>query len=216
MNLMDLMTGGSTSVEDAGRIYGVVVGVVTNNKDPDKMGRVKVKLPWLSDSEESDWARVASPMAGKSRGAFYLPEVDDEVLVAFEHGDARVPYVLGALWNGKDSPPVDNADGKNDKRVFYSRAGHKLVFDDNAQQGQVLIKTKAGNQVLLDDASGGEKITIQDKTGNKIVLDSSAITIEAQMSLSIKATNIELKANGQMTVDGGSMLTLKGGMVKIN
>ena len=87
-----------------GRILGVVTGVVTNNKDPDKLGRVKVRFPWLSDTDESWWARVASPMAGKDRGVFFLPEVDDEVLVAFEHGDPRFPYVIGALWNGSTPP----------------------------------------------------------------------------------------------------------------
>ena len=87
------------------RFYGVVIGVVTNNHDPRSLGRIKVKFPWLSADNESNWARVASLMAGKGRGALFLPEVDDEVLVMFEHGYMEHPYVVGALWNGKDTPP---------------------------------------------------------------------------------------------------------------
>src|SRR2546426_9457473 len=82
------------------KLYGVVAGIVTNNEDPDGLGRVKIRFPWLSEDNESWWARIAAPMAGKERGAYFLPEVDDEVLVAFEHGDVNFPYVLGALWNG--------------------------------------------------------------------------------------------------------------------
>ena len=84
------------------RFYGVVVGIVTNNQDPENMHRVKVRFPWLSNDVESNWARVAAPMAGKGRGAYFLPEVDDEVLVAFEHGQVDHPFVVGCLWNGKD------------------------------------------------------------------------------------------------------------------
>jgi uncharacterized protein involved in type VI secretion and phage assembly len=239
MSILDIMSGGQLT-EDTGRIHGVVIGIVTNNQDPDKLGRVKVKFPWLSDQDESDWARVAAPMAGKGRGAFFLPEVDDEVLVAFEHGDARVPYVIGALWNGKDAPPRDNGDGKNDQRVIHSRAGHELVFDDNDQKGQVMVKTKGGHQVLLDDTAQGpkvmvkssaghqivlddspgqENITIQDKTGsNKIVFDSlqNAISIAAQMKISLKALQIEIESDTTMTIKAGAVLTIKGTLVQIN
>jgi len=83
----------------------ILVGVVTDNNDPDKMGRVKVKYPTLTEDHTSFWARLASPMAGKQRGLYILPEIDDEVLVAFEHGDIHRPYVIGMLWNGKDALP---------------------------------------------------------------------------------------------------------------
>src|SRR5205085_2988322 len=127
-------------------ISGVVVGVVTNNQDdPDGLGRVKVKFPWLSNDEESFWARVAVPMAGKERGFYFLPEVEDEVLVAFEHGDPRFPYVLGSLWNGQDKPPEKN-DGKNNVRVIKSRSGHVI---------------------RLNDEDGKEKIESIDKSGKK-------------------------------------------------
>jgi uncharacterized protein involved in type VI secretion and phage assembly len=118
MSFFDLVNEAVQRESRSGRIHGVVVGLVTNNQDPDGLGRVKVKFPWLSDVDESSWARIAAPMAGKQRGACFLPEVDDEVLVAFEHGDMRFPYVLGALWNGQDAPPVTNSDGTNNVRMI--------------------------------------------------------------------------------------------------
>ena len=127
-NLLDVVA--PVNHDQSNQLFGVVVGIVTNNKDDEHMGRVSGKFPWLSDEDESTWARVASPMAGGGRGAYFLPEVNDEVLVAFEHGDPRFPYVLGALWNGKDAPPAENSDGKNNIRVIHSRCGSKVQFDD--------------------------------------------------------------------------------------
>lgn len=93
------------------RCWGVVIGIVTNNRDPDGLHRVKLRFPWLGAEDESNWARVATPMAGPGRGFYALPEVDDEVLVAFDHGNVDHPYVVGSLWNGQDAPPEDNGNG---------------------------------------------------------------------------------------------------------
>jgi uncharacterized protein involved in type VI secretion and phage assembly len=234
MNILDLLLPETEAESRAGKIYGVVVGVVTNNQDPEKMGRVKVRFPWLNETDESHWARVATLMAGKDRGTWFLPEVDDEVLVAFGHGDVRCPYVIGALWNGVDTPPRDNDDGKNSERVIKSRLGHELIFGDEDGKGKVEIKTKAGHQLLLDDTSGSEKISIVDKSGkNKIELDSAAgsVAVTGDMKLSIKAQQIEITADTSLTLKGqqveisadaaatvksSSMLTLKGSLVKIN
>jgi uncharacterized protein involved in type VI secretion and phage assembly len=176
---------------DRGTIHGVVVGLVTNNQDPDQLGRVKVKFPWLGDNDESAWARIAAPMAGDNRGVYMLPEVNDEVLVVFEHGDPRFPYVLGSLWNGSDKPPETNADGDNAVRLIRSRSGHVI---------------------RLTDSSGGEKIEIVDKTGsNSLVIDSASntITISApQGKIRLSALQIEIEATGDAT--------LKGALVKIN
>ena len=87
------------------QINGVVIGLVTNVQDPDKNGRVKVHFPWLDDQHETDWVRIATMMGGNGRGSFFMPEVNDEVLVAFDHGDVRFPYVVGFMWNGQDQPP---------------------------------------------------------------------------------------------------------------
>jgi uncharacterized protein involved in type VI secretion and phage assembly len=161
----------------------VVIGIVTNNQDPDGLGRIKVRFPWLSADDESNWARVAAPMAGNDRGFYTLPELEDEVLVAFEHGSAEHPYVLGALWNGKDKPPANNDDGDNNVRVLKSRSGHV---------------------VRLDDTAGAEKIEIMDGAGTEsLVFDTAAgtITLTADMDVVIESKNGTLKLTGKNGVE---------------
>lgn len=176
----------------------MVIGVVTNNKDPEELGRVRVKYPWLSEDDESAWARLVAPMAGPGRGFLYIPEVDDEVLLGFEHGDIHRPFVVGALWNGKDKMPMNaseavGGDGKVNKRVLKSRSGHT---------------------VTLDDTAGGEQITIIDKTGNnKIVFHSpdnsmqikvqGDLTIEAQGKITLKGTTgVEMSSQADFSIKG--------------
>ena len=107
-SIIDILSQGRDREAQASKIYGFVIGIVTNNQDPDGLCRVKVKFPWLSDEVESWWARCAQPMAGADRGTMLIPEIDDEVLIGFEHGDVRFPYVVGALHNGVDKPPKAN------------------------------------------------------------------------------------------------------------
>jgi uncharacterized protein involved in type VI secretion and phage assembly len=202
----DDANGGQREKQNA----GVVVGIVTNNQDPQNTGRVKLKFPWRDDSQESDWARVSSLMAGGGRGTYFLPEVGDEVLVSFDHGDIEQPYVLGGLWNGKDKPPETNQNGKNDKRVIKSRSGHVITFDDTQGAEKVSIQTNAGHKIVLDDATGSPSIQIEDKSGNKIKIDSNqnSISITSQTKISLEAQIIEVKA--------GASLELKGGIIRIN
>ncbi len=221
MSILGAISDEAERESKASKIYGVVMGIVTNNRDPDGMGRVKVKFPWLEDKEESHWARISTLMAGKDRGSFFLPEVDDEVLVAFEQGDITRPYVIGALWNGSDNPPETNSDGKNNIRKIKSRSGHEIIFDDNdtEQKEKITIHTKADHKIVLDDSAGQEKIEIIDKTGNnKIIIDSvqNKIDIESKMNLNIKANMIQIEAQADMTIKSSGMLTIQGSMVKIN
>jgi uncharacterized protein involved in type VI secretion and phage assembly len=214
--LGEILTGG----RDSGG-HSVVVGIVTNNQDPEEQGRVKVRFPWLADQVESQWARVASPMAGNERGMFFLPEVNDEVVVAFEQGDMNHPYVLGALWNGVDKPPETNSDGKNNIRKITSRSGHEIIFGDDSttRKEKVEIHTKAGHRILLDDSAGQEKIEIKDRTGNNVIkMDSvqNSIDISSAMRLKIKAQTVEIEAGAMMTVKSGATLTIQGALVKIN
>lgn len=205
--------------ERGGKISGVAVGIVTNNQDPDGMGRVKLKFPWRGDSDESYWARVATLMAGKEMGSFFLPEVGDEVLVAFEQGDVEHPFVVGSLWNGQDKPPETNSDGKNNIRKIKSRSGHELILNDEQSKEQVVIKTKAGHTITLDDSSGQEKIEIKDKSGsNSIKIDSATnnMDIQCSMQLKIKANMVEISADSTMTIKAGATLTLQGSMIQIN
>ena len=194
------------------RLYGVAVGVVTNNKDPEGQGRVKVKCPWMSDNHESFWARLVTPMAGKERGLYMLPEVDDEVLLAFEHGAPEFAYVLGALWNGKDKPPESNANGTNDHRTLKSRSGHVVRLDDTNGDERIEILDKSGkNRIVIRTAEhtitieAGSKVTITAKDG-ALTLGGDSVEITSNGSLSLQAKgNIEVKANGQLKLKGATV-----------
>jgi phage baseplate assembly protein V len=185
--LADLMGPAGTG----NRYYGVAFAIVTNNQDPEGMARVKVDLPWLGDQAGSDWARVVTPMAGRQRGLYFLPEVGDEVLVAFEQGSPAAPYVLGGLWNGKDKPPESNSDGKNDRRTIKSRSGHVIRLTD----------TKGQEQIEIIDSSGNNSIVISTKDNTVTVSASGDITV---------------KAGGKLTLQAESDLTIKGQTVNIN
>lgn len=181
---------------------GLVIGLVTNNNDPKNQGRVKVKFPWLSDKHESDWARVSSLGAGPKRGAAWIPEVDDEVLIGFEQGDMHHPYILGGLWNGKDDPPEPSAklvkNGKTQRRVHYSRKGHKVVLDDSDESPGITVEDMNGNIIHIDSKTN--KLTIKMK---------GDIEVESMGRMSLKATK-------GLDIDGGPTVNIKGGMIKLN
>jgi uncharacterized protein involved in type VI secretion and phage assembly len=201
------------TVESGGYANGVAVAVVRENKDDTALGRVKVSYPWHSQPHESYWARVATPMAGKDRGIYFIPEVEDEVLVAFERGDLRFPYVLGSLWNGTDRAPQSNSDGKDDVRQIKTRKGHKLTFNDGSK-GLVQLELNDGKKLAIDD----DGISVDDGKGNSIVIesDSGSITIQAATELAIKAPTISIEASGTLDIKSGATLTLRGSLVSIN
>ena len=179
------------------------------------MGRVKVKFPWLSDVDESSWARMAAPMAGNQRGVYFLPEVGDEVLVAFEHGDVRFPCVLGALWNGQDAPPVSNSDGKNNVRMIKSRSGHvvKLNDEDGNETIEIIDKSQK-NSIVIDTA----KNTITVTTDKDITFSASkgTIKLDAQNVEITGSQGAKLKSGGSMNVEASGTMTIKGATVNIN
>lgn len=189
----------------------LTTAIVTNNNDPDNLGRVKIKYPWSLDNEESYWARISSPMAGNDSGTYFIPEVDDEVLVAFISGNIEYPIIIGSLWNQSDIPPEKNNDGKNNIRKIKSRSGHEIIFDDNDKGDTKLeITSSSGHKILLDDTKGSENIKIEDNSGSSIKIDSvsNIVTIKSNLEVSIKATNISLDASGE--------LVLKGSLIRIN
>ena len=196
---------------------GVMVGLVTNNKDPEGLGRIKVKYPALDDTDESPWVRVASPMAGEERGFFYLPEVNDEVLIAFEQGHVQRPYMLGMLWNGKDKPPLSDAvggDGLVNQRLIKSRSGHEILLDDTSGQEKVLIRSQSGHEIILDD--GNKNIIVSDGS-NEVKLTASEMTIKVEGSLKLNANNeISLKSSGNLKIEAGGMVTVKGATIDLN
>jgi uncharacterized protein involved in type VI secretion and phage assembly len=178
----------------------VVVGIVTQNSDPDGMGRVRVRYPALGDDIEGWWARIAAPSAGSERGVLMMPVAGDEVLVAFEHGDVRRPYVLGALWNGNDQPGSDlvQTDGsfalRSDSRATVHAAGQITLETDSD------LEISAGGkleQKSSDDASyEGQNVTVK---------ANSSLTIEATGDLTIKGASITVQASGQVQVSGATI-----------
>lgn len=202
-----------TRREAGGSVAGVATATVSRNDDPDGLGRVKLKLPWREANFETDWTRIVSQMAGGDRGAVFLPEVGDEVLVAFDRDDIRYPYVLGALWSKTDKPPEGNKDKKNDVRIIKSRKGHLLRFNDGKAKGSITIELNDGKKIEIDD----DGIRITDKV-NKITLDAKAgsISIEAGNSLSLKAAQITVEATASLDLKGGSSLSASAGTVRIN
>ena len=186
-----------------GRWYGVYPAQVRDIKDPDGQGKVKVALPWSPDPPGEDgyetWARIATMGAGKQRGAFWIPDVDDEVLVAFEGGDPRRPYVLGGLWNGKDDPPeaMDGA-GKNPLKVLRSRNGVKVTLDDADGQEKLILETPGGCKLTMRDGPGSIEIT--DGQGNTLKMEASGVTLTANM----------------LTLNAGSKMDVTAGMVNVN
>jgi len=197
------------------RFYGVTIGVVTNNKDPDGLGRVKTSLPWMADQVETDWARVVTPMAGSGRGLYFLPEVNDEVLVAFEHGNPDTPYVLGGLWNGKDKPPESNSDGKNDRRAIRSRSGNVIRLSDTDGDAKIEIIDSSGKNTIVISAKDNSititadgDVTVQSNNG-KLKLSGRGVEITSTSTVKIEASqSADLKASGQ--------LNIKGSVVNIN
>lgn len=217
MSLLDILQ--SEDKKESGSVEGAAIGLVTNNKDPEKLGRVKVKYPWREGSQESYWARLAVLAGGKDRGTLWIPEVGDEVLLSFDKGSIEHPYVIGSLWNGKDVPPETNADGENNTKMFRSRSGHQIKFFDKKGQESVEIKTNGGHVLLMDDTTGSAQVQIKDSSGsNKIVIKTSenSVTIESGLSLKIKSQSIDIEAGATMNIKASGTLTIKGGLVQIN
>jgi phage protein D/phage baseplate assembly protein gpV len=213
-----LVAGGEE--REWGRVRGVVTGLVTNLNDPDDLGRVKVKYAWLGDIE-SDWVRIAAPMAGPTRGFYYLPEVNDEVLVAFEQGDVHHGYIVGALWNGKDKPPKPNSEvtseGVVNQRIVQSRSGHTVILDDTNGAEQIIIRDKTGkNEMIIDSSQNSMSINVD---GDFSVTAKGKITLSStkDMELASKAngtvkaqSNLDLKAQSNLTAEGTSSAKVKG------
>ena len=184
------------------RLYGAYPATVLDNQDPDSQGRVKVKLPWMPDNEGGGyevWARLAMMMAGNNRGTWFVPDTGDEVLVVFEGGDARRPYVVGALWNGSDAPP-QQMDADNNKKVIRSRNGVKVTLDDQSGQEKFICETPAGQKLTLKDGPGN--VIIEDSNGNSIKLEPSGITVTAAAQVKVQCATMEVSA-GMVTVNAG-------------
>ncbi len=184
-----------TSSEAGRLLYGVYPALVENVADPEGQGRVEVSLPWAVDPAGEVltlWARLATLLAGPERGTWFVPDVGDEVLVAFEAGDVRRPYVVGALWNGVDSPPVamDGA-GQNNLKVIQSRSGVRITLDDTPGGARLICETPNGQRITLDD--GERRVTIEDGVGSQIQLANGRITVNAT-TVTVNAAMVEVNS----------------------
>lgn len=163
------------------KINGVVIGLVTNLADPLQQNRVKLHFPWQDDGHETDWVRIATMMAGGGRGSMFMPEVNDEVLVAFEHGDPRFPYVVGFLWNGQDAPPGQDV---RDRKIV-SANGHQIRFLDSTPNGGSL------GALIIEDAHG-----------NTITMSNAQISVKSTCVLALEGKTITL--NGRVVAPNGN------------
>ena len=207
--VLDMILGARAPSGLGGRWYGVYPALVSDIKDPDSQGRVQITLPWAPDTGSGRyeaWARLATLMGGNNRGSWFIPDVDDEVLVVFEGGDPCRPYVIGGLWNGSDTPP-DSMDGagNNYRKLIRSRNGVKVTLDDTDGQEKFIAETPGGQKITLKDGPG--TVEIVDSNGNSVKLEASGITVTASAKVTINASTVEVSA---------SMVTVNAGMSKFS
>jgi uncharacterized protein involved in type VI secretion and phage assembly len=184
------------------QLNGVFPGIVIDNVDPENLGRVKVRLPQvgaLGHQGPETWARLATLMAGKNRGTWFIPDVNDEVLVAFEAGDIRRPYVIGCLWGGTNSPP-ETIDTNNNKKILRSRNGVKITIDDQTGQESFIVETPGGRRLTLKDGPGSIEFT--DNNGNSVKFETNGIMVNTHAKVTISASQIELNL-GLVSVNAG-------------
>lgn len=208
-------------------VAGVVPALVTDVADPSNLGRVKVSFPWLSDSYNSDWARMVQFGAGSQRGAVFLPEVGDEVLVAFDHGDWRLPYVLGSLYNGTDTPMLgngltDGTSGAVKRRGIISKDGHALLFFDDASDDGVALMTGDHNlRVSLNQGTTTVKVTssgdvkIEGK-GDITITSNAGISVQAQQSLELKGQSVSISGDSGVSISSNADVSVSGQPIKLN
>jgi phage protein D len=227
-SIVGLLGGGAERISPFGRL-GLTIGIVTNNKDPDGVGRVRVKFPALSESEESWWARVVTPGGGNQAGLMFMPQIDDEVLVGFEHGDMRRAFVLGGLWGSKAKPPTAAetflAQNKVVEWGLRTAAGATLAFrggDQPADKHYKVALPDGTTQYMGSDKteiiainksielkSGQASILITDK--GDIQIKGMNVTVEGTQAVKVNGLTIEQKAKTKFAAEGSAALELKGG-----
>jgi len=231
--LSHLLEPGGGNGHSRGLVEGVVTALVTNLNDPDNLGRVKVKYAWLGEIE-SDWLRIAAPMAGKERGFFYLPEVNDEVLIAFEHGDVHHPYIVGALWSSADKPPLPNnqatKNGVVNQRIIKSRSGHVIILDDTDGKEQIVIRDKtAKNEIVINSKENtltlkvGKDISVEAQgkinvksTGDDLTFEGRNMTLKTQQNFTVQATGrCNIKSTQNCMLEGTAGLTIKNAAAQV-
>ena len=211
------------STTQNGEHKGVVSALVVDNVDPESFGRIKVQFNWLQKGEQSFWARVATPMAGNEQGIYFLPEIDDEVLVVFEHGKIEYPVVIGSLWSGLNLPPQNNDDGENNIRQIRSRSGHTLSFDDSEGAEKMTLESSALHKIKFDDSAktisieseGGNKIVIDDSSQEILIEDSGGNHIKMEANSNSNSNRITVKSSGDLILEGMNVTIKAGASLKL-
>lgn len=212
--------------------YGLHYGIVVQNKDPDNLDRIKIRLPWLDQGEtdQTHWAQLVTPMEGQKFGWYALPDIDDVVVVMFIGGDVSQPIILGGIWSKPDFSPEPNEDGKNNFRGYRSRSGHRLILDDTAQTKVVFADKTTKNMVGVGEfakdgagpnvcavfkppMSGSGGVSISSMEGTlEITCKDGALKVEAGQNVKINAkTTIDIKAGGELKMNGSSAAKLTSG-----
>jgi uncharacterized protein involved in type VI secretion and phage assembly len=203
--------------------YGVAAGIVKDVEDPLKLGRIKVSFPWFDESMISEWCRIAQLYAGGgNKGSMFIPDLEDEVVVAFVHGDMREPIILGCVYNLKDAAPSFR-DSTRDQKLIRTRTGHQLLLDDSAGKERVSVTSQGGHVVDLDDVArtmscetpGGRKITLDDTgmsvkietpDGMSIVMQNGTVTITGTTSVKLDAPKVDITSAATMSVPLGEAM----------
>ncbi len=211
---------------------GLHYGVVVQNKDPDKLERIKIRLPWLDggDKDQTHWAQLLTPMEGKKFGWYTLPDIDDVVVVMFIGGSLSHPVILGGVWSKVDNSPEPNEDGKNNFRGYRSRTGHRLILDDT-DKTKVVLADKTGKNMLgignfakagagpnvcavyKPPMSGDTGVSVSTMEGTMdITCKDGKLSVAAEQNIKINAkTTIDMKAQGDLSMDGSSAAKLTSG-----
>lgn len=223
-NLLQLLQKAQETASTAdAKQFGVEIGIATNVQDPEKLGRIKVCFPRLPGKPEGDWCRVAQPAAGAGRGFYWLPQVEDEVLVAFERGEAHRPYVIGCLWNGKDKPMTDAYTDDNSKVMIQTRSGHQIILDDKDGAEKIVIADKSGHRTITFDVPN-KKFIVEAKEGDveihaekKIVLDCESLEVKTKKSVKMDVgSTFDLKVAEKANVKADNQINLAASRVNIN
>jgi uncharacterized protein involved in type VI secretion and phage assembly len=223
--------GGPRSPIGDPTLPGVYYGIVTQNKDPENLDRIKVRLPWLDkgDTDQTYWAQLSTPMEGQKFGWYTLPDIDDAVLVMFMAGDIRQPVLIGGVWSKPDEPPEVNEDGKNNFRGYRSRTGHRMILDDSQKPKVVIADMTAKNMVGVGnfpaDGTGANKcavykpgmsgdsgISVSTMEGKLEIVATGKITFKAGQAVKMNATEtVDVKADSELKLDSTSLKMNSGG-----
>jgi uncharacterized protein involved in type VI secretion and phage assembly len=184
---------------DFGSLHGTYLGRVVSVADPERLSRVQVRLmstpAATGDADASLWARVATPFAGNGRGAFFLPDVGDEVALVFVNGDPRQPLVVGGLWNGADKAPekLGGAGNRVDRYTLVGARGSRIaIVEETDGQATISLSTRGGQSLTITQTSGG-KVAIE-AAGNKVTLDTKGVTVESALKVKVSASTVEVSA----------------------